>query len=142
MVYQHIHPPLTAVEKTLVDTFCILRPCQALRALRNQSDLDQGENREAFYAACRTICTRVHFCPLEGGYRYIDAAKPDRPCRLDPADTFAPSPRISPPSTMMSQRLIGGCLQGQTDEVRSGSGAVVPIALPSSAVGRKADMSR
>ena len=92
MVYQHLHPPLTAVEKTLVDTFCVLRPCQALRALRSQPELNQGDSREAFYAACRTICTRVHFCPLEGGFRYMGFANSDRPCRSDPADTFTPSP--------------------------------------------------
>lgn len=91
MVYQHLHPPLTAVEKTLVDTFCVSRPCELVRALCSQPGLDQGESHEAFYAACRTICTRVHFCPLEGGFRYMAAAGSDRPCGHEPADKATPA---------------------------------------------------
>jgi hypothetical protein len=91
MAYQHFHPPLNAVEKTLIDTFCVLRPCQPLRALSTQAELDQGENREAFYAACRTLCTLVHFCPLEGGFRYMSVAKSDPSCRSNLATIFAPA---------------------------------------------------
>jgi hypothetical protein len=75
MIHQHLHPPLTAVEKTLVDAFCIWRPCQPLRALYKHTRLNQDGNRDAFYAGCQYLCTRVHFCPLEGGLRYRGFAK-------------------------------------------------------------------
>lgn len=65
---RHLHPPLTPLEKAMVDAFCLARPCQPLRAIC--APPAQAEDREDFYAACRTICTSVHFCPLEGGLRY------------------------------------------------------------------------
>jgi len=92
MAYRHLHPPLTTVEKTLVDTFCVSKPCELLRALCMRPALGRDENREAFYAACRTICTRVHFCPLEGGMRFMDADGSGRSCLAAPADRVAPSP--------------------------------------------------
>lgn len=70
MINQRPHPPLTVVEKTLIETYCIARPCEALRALFKDVRPSRDGNRDAFYAGCRTICTRVHYCPLEGGSRY------------------------------------------------------------------------
>ena len=84
MINQHPHPPLTAVEKALIEAFCISRPCQPLRALYKHAGPNKGENRDAFYAACRFLCTRVHFCPLEEGSRYVESTRSgDLPAQID-----------------------------------------------------------
>ena len=73
----HQYPPLTVLEKLLVDSFCSGRPCEANQALRKQRGLIKRERQEAFYEACRQIRTRVHYCPLEGGFRYVSAVESD-----------------------------------------------------------------
>jgi hypothetical protein len=79
MMNQRPHPPLTVVEKTLIETYCIARPCEALRALFKDARPNRDCNRDAIYAGCRTICRYVHYCPLEGGSRYVGFA---RSCHL------------------------------------------------------------
>lgn len=101
MAYRKMHPPLEPFEKALIDAFCILRPCQPVRALHLQNPRDGAENREGFYAACRVVCTDVHFCPLEGGVRYMGFVKPARPGRSDVAVALIPSPKKRPLPAVM-----------------------------------------
>ena len=78
MMNQRPHPPLTLVEKTLIETYCVSRPCEALRALFKDARPSRDGDRDAFYAGCRTICSYVHYCPLEGGSRYVGFARSGR----------------------------------------------------------------